>query len=56
LSVVAANEYGSFSAEGLALYGFDMVVEPYRRTTLTALCDGAACTGALQWLVVEADE
>eukprot|EP00904_Undaria_pinnatifida_P001215 jgi/Undpi1/11094/HiC_scaffold_30.g13392.m1 len=35
LSLEARNEYGVFDA--LALYGLDMVVEPYKETTLSAV-------------------
>lgn len=34
--VTATNEYGRYSDAALALYGLEMVVEPYRETTLTA--------------------
>lgn len=36
LTVTATNEYGTYSDAALALYGLEMVVEPYRVTTLTA--------------------
>lgn len=36
LAVTATNEYGRYSDAALALYGLEMIVEPYRETTLTA--------------------
>ncbi|CAN0296732.1 unnamed protein product [Pylaiella littoralis] len=35
LTVTAKNEYGRYSGAALALYGLEMIVEPFRETTLT---------------------
>lgn len=35
LTVTATNEYGRYSDAALALYGLEMIMEPYRQTTLT---------------------
>ncbi|CAN0293647.1 unnamed protein product, partial [Ectocarpus sp. 8 AP-2014] len=34
LTLVATNEYGEYDRGALALYGFDMLVEPYKKTTI----------------------
>ncbi|CAM9741762.1 unnamed protein product [Ectocarpus fasciculatus] len=35
LTVVATNEYGEYDRGALALYGFNMLVEPYKETTIS---------------------
>lgn len=34
---MAANEYGEYDRRASLLYGLDMVVEPFKETTLTVL-------------------
>lgn len=53
LNLKATNEYGEYDPAALALYGLQMIVEPYRETTLTST--GSGSTGIFHWRIVEAD-
>ena len=57
LTLVATNEYGEFDRKALALYGLEMVVEPFRETRITASnLAGASLGGRFSWLLVRADQ
>ncbi len=53
--MVAENEYGEYGRKALALYGLDMVVEPFRATRITASNPGGESAGRFYWLLVRAD-
>lgn len=53
LKLKATNEYGEFDRSALALYKLEMLVEPYRETTVTA--SGSGSSGIFHWRIVEAD-
>ena len=55
LSLVAKNEYGEYDRRALALYGLDMVVEPFRETRITASNPAGDSRGRFYWLLVRAD-
>lgn len=55
LSLVAENEYGEYDRKALALYGLEMLVEPFRETRITASNLGGDSTGRFYWLLVRAD-
>eukprot|EP00752_Nemacystus_decipiens_P002672 g2500.t1 len=63
-TLVATNEYGEYDRGALALYGYDMLVEPYKETTITASLSppddsplAAASTGSTsyKWQLVRED-
>lgn len=57
LTLIATNEYGEYDRKALALYGLEMVVEPFRETRITAsTLAGAFLGGRFNWLLVRADE
>ena len=59
LVIVARNEYGEFDRRALALYGLEMVIEPYRETTISIRrpkSTAAAVSPRFRWLLVIADE
>lgn len=37
LELMATNEYGEYDRRAASLYGLDMVVEPFKETTITVL-------------------
>lgn len=55
LVLKASNEYGEYDPAGLSLYGIEMVVEPYRETTLTTTASGKSKDSRFFWRVVKAD-
>lgn len=59
LSVRATNEYGEYDRAALKLYGFEMVVEPFRQTLLTVPESSHAAKNGRPWTyywrVMEAD-
>ncbi|CAB1104332.1 unnamed protein product [Ectocarpus sp. CCAP 1310/34] len=57
LTLVATNEYGEYDRGALALYGFDMLVEPYKKTTIsvTGLASSSGST-SYTWLLVREDD
>lgn len=55
LAVTATNEYGEYDRASLALYGLDMLVEPYRETTLATRRTDASTATLFRWRVVEVD-
>ena len=59
LALVATNEYGEYDRKALALYGLEMLVEPYRETRITATNPEGASLGLggrFYWLLVRADQ
>lgn len=57
----ARNEYGEFDHRALALYGLDMVVEPYRETHLQVIRSPTPQSTfhpstKFHWLLVQADD
>lgn len=57
LTLVARNEYGEYDRKALALYGLEMVVEPFRETRITASnLAGASAGDHFYWLLVRADQ
>lgn len=55
LTVTATNEYGEYDRVALALYGLEMLVEPYRETKLTAV-SAASTERIFHWRVDQADD
>lgn len=53
LKLKATNEYGEFDRSALAMYRLEMLIEPYRETTVTA--SGSGSSGIFHWRMVEAD-
>eukprot|EP00752_Nemacystus_decipiens_P007682 g6866.t2 len=59
LELMATNEYGEYDRRAAALYGLDMVVEPFKETTITVLnptevtetCNG--CSSAFHWSLIQ---
>lgn len=56
LTVTATNEYGEYDSASLALYGLEMVVEPYRETTLLAKGTTASTGTLFHWRIDQADD
>ncbi|CAM9366596.1 unnamed protein product, partial [Hapterophycus canaliculatus] len=58
LTLRATNEYGEFDRRALALYGLDMLVEPFRETRITVVPNPseASASGHYYWLLVRADQ
>lgn len=57
----ATNEYGDFDQRALAMYDLDMVVEPYRETTLSVVHSATPTSTfhpstRFRWFLVPADE
>eukprot|EP00903_Cladosiphon_okamuranus_P010577 g10002.t1 len=60
-NLVATNEYGEYDRRALALYALNMVIEPYKNTTITALPKELAgndtSTGfVFYWYIHKADD
>ncbi|CAB1103907.1 TYR [Ectocarpus sp. CCAP 1310/34] len=57
LTLVATNEYGEYDRGALALYGFEMLVEPYKETTIS-VTGSASSSGSTSytWLLVREDD
>lgn len=57
LTLGAFNEYGENDRYALALYGLEMVVEPYRETTIRVKSSTApqSPTTQFRWLLIRAD-
>ncbi|CAM9741455.1 unnamed protein product [Pylaiella littoralis] len=56
LTLVATNEYGEYDRKALALYGLEMVVEPFRETRITVSDLPGASSMRFGWLLVRADQ
>lgn len=56
LAVKATNEYGEFDRVALALYGLEMIVEPYRETTLSVEGGASSTSTLFHWRIVESDD
>lgn len=54
---MATNEYGEYDRGALALYGFDMLVEPYKETTISVagLASSSGST-SFTWLLSREDD
>lgn len=55
LTVRAYNEYGEFDRRALKMYGFEMVVEPFRKTTLKVEEATETQASTYWWRLIEAD-
>lgn len=57
LKLVATNEYGESDYRALAMYGLDMMIEPFRETTIRVQqSSGEASQAQFHWLLVRADD
>ncbi|CAN0296786.1 unnamed protein product [Pylaiella littoralis] len=56
LTLVATNEYGEYDRKALALYGLEMVVEPFRETRITVSNLPGASSMRFRWLLILADD
>ena len=52
LTVVAKNEYGQYDPASLFLYGLDMVVEPFRETTMS-VTGGRSPVSLFHWRLAQ---
>eukprot|EP00752_Nemacystus_decipiens_P007679 g6864.t2 len=62
LTLVATNEYGEYDRGALALYGFDMLVEPHKATTISVVDPSwtaeaaSSSTTSYSWLMVRQED